>query len=106
MDRVCGFVGSYYVALRGEVDALVFAGGIGEKSARLRREVADKAECLGFGIDADQNESDFGSGNGNGEGKVVVDIGNEGAEHRTLVCFTDEQLQMARQCTEMEELWK
>ncbi|KAH7026336.1 Acetokinase family-domain-containing protein [Microdochium trichocladiopsis] len=101
VDRVCGFVGSYYVALRGEVDALVFAGGIGEKSARLRREVVERAACLGFRIDGKRNEAEV-------DGKdVVVEIGRgEGRTHRTLICMTDEQLQMAKQCAAMEELWR
>lgn len=46
VDRVCGFVGSYYVTLQGQVDALVFAGGIGEKSALLRSAVLQQAGCL------------------------------------------------------------
>src|ERR1700710_2676893 len=33
VDRIIGYVGSYYVSLHGKVDALVFAGGIGEKGA-------------------------------------------------------------------------
>ncbi|KXJ89206.1 acetate kinase-like protein [Microdochium bolleyi] len=56
VDRVCGYVGSYYVALRGEVDALVFAGGIGEKSSRLRREVVESVGCLGFEVDKAKND--------------------------------------------------
>src|ERR1700737_645896 len=31
VDRVVGFIGSYWVKMGGKVDALVFAGGIGEK---------------------------------------------------------------------------
>ena len=34
VDRVAGFIGSYFVSLEGRVDALVFAGGIGEHSAK------------------------------------------------------------------------
>lgn len=41
----------YYVKLLGNVDALVFAGGIGEKGGQLRQAVIDKVACLGFGID-------------------------------------------------------
>ena len=47
-DRIAGYVGAYYVALGGRVDALVFAGGIGEKSPRLRARVAAQVACLGF----------------------------------------------------------
>ncbi|PNY25730.1 acetate kinase, partial [Tolypocladium capitatum] len=48
VDRICGFVGSYYVSLQGQVDAVVFAGGIGERSAKLRRAVVGRTGCLGL----------------------------------------------------------
>lgn len=48
VDRVLGFVGDYYVKLEGKVDALVFAGGIGEKGALLRKRVVEGVKCLGF----------------------------------------------------------
>jgi len=48
VDRVLGFVGAYFVALGGQCDALVFAGGIGEKGALLRKRVVDGVKCLGF----------------------------------------------------------
>ncbi|KAL2019241.1 hypothetical protein VTK56DRAFT_9968 [Thermocarpiscus australiensis] len=97
VDRVCAFVGSYYVALRGQVDALVFAGGIGEKSTRLRAAVADRVGCLGFAIDE--------AANGAKVEKVVQDVGRPGVVPRVLVCQTDEQFEMARLCAESEELW-
>lgn len=96
-DRVLGFIGSYYVTLEGKVDALVFAGGIGEKSADFRAEVVNRLGCLGFAIDAKRNEMTIG--------ETVVDIGAAGARHRTLVCLTDEQFEMARACAENEDLW-
>ncbi|ETS87703.1 acetate kinase [Pestalotiopsis fici W106-1] len=97
-DRVCGYVGSYYVSLAGRVDALVFAGGIGEKSDVLRRRVVDQVACLGFALDEDRNALPVED--------VVQDIGREGAKHRTLVCQTDEQFEMARSCAADQELWK
>lgn len=54
-----------------------------------------QAKCLGFGIDEGANEKP-------GEG-VVVDIGAKGARHRTLICRTDEQLEMARGVVEEAE---
>ena len=99
VDRICGFIGAYYVSLGGAVDALVFAGGIGEHSVELRSAIAEKIACLGFGIDAKRNEArktDSGA---------VRDIGAAGAKHRLLVCETDEQLEMARMCAEMDQLW-
>ena len=70
--------------LDGQVDALVFAGGIGEKGALLRTRVVEQCRCLGFGLDEQANNNKI-------EG-VVRDIGSAGARHRTLVCQTDEQV--------------
>jgi len=84
IDRILGFVGSYYIKLEGRVDALVFAGGIGEKGAILRTRVTEKCRCLGFEIHEEKNKKSVDD--------VVVDVGKEGARHRTLVCRTDEQV--------------
>ncbi len=35
------YLGSYLVRLNGEVDALVFTGGIGENSARIREQICE-----------------------------------------------------------------
>ncbi|KAK3177084.1 hypothetical protein OEA41_008412 [Lepraria neglecta] len=90
VDRIIGFIGSYYVKLEGQVDALVFAGGIGEKAALLRTRVVEKCRCLGFELDQQTNNNVIED--------VVRDIGKEGTRHRTLVCQTDEQFEMARMC--------
>lgn len=97
VDRICGFVGSYYVSLEGKVDALVFAGGIGEKSSELRAAVVNRASCLGFSIDKQRNS--------NKVTEVVQDIGTAEAKHRVLVCQTDEQLEMARLCAKQPRFW-
>ena len=84
VDRIIEFVGSYFVKLEGHVDALVFAGGIGEKGVSLRAAVVEKCRCLGFELDAAKNKKSIES--------VVQEIGGEGAKYRTLVCRTDEQV--------------
>ncbi|KAL8897119.1 MAG: hypothetical protein Q9207_007372 [Kuettlingeria erythrocarpa] len=89
-DRIVNFVGSYYVKLGGQVDALVFAGGIGEKANLLRSRVVEKCQCLGFELDQQKNEDTVK--------ERVHNISSQGARHRTLVCQTDEQYEMARQC--------
>ncbi|EHK40607.1 uncharacterized protein TrAtP1_003923 [Trichoderma atroviride] len=99
VDRVCGFIGSYYVSLGGRVDALVFAGGIGERSSRLRDAVVGQASCLGFAIDEVFNNAEDGGS------AAVRDISSKDSQHRVLVCQTDEQFEMARACTDMEALW-
>jgi acetate kinase len=90
VDRICGYVGSYYIALEGQVDALVFAGGVGVRSEELRRRVVEKCACLGFQVDAETNVRNIEN--------VVQDVGSRTATHRTLVCQSDEQVQMARSC--------
>ncbi|KAI5808911.1 Acetokinase family-domain-containing protein [Peziza echinospora] len=112
IDRVIGFIGSYYVKLGGDVDALVFAGGIGEKSAVLRKMVVEKVAVLGFKIADDGGEKVV---EGMGPDKSTVDItgdhdslwkGQESKESRkVLVCRTDEQFEMARNCTQEDGLW-
>ena len=99
VDRVCGFVGSYFVTLRGRVDALVFAGGIGEHSDRLRAAVVDQCACLGFAVDPEANARKLVD--------VVQDIGSPagGPDRRVLVCQTDEQFEMARAAAEDPALW-
>ncbi|KAK0672829.1 putative acetate kinase [Cercophora samala] len=100
VDRICGFVGSYYVSLRGKVDALVFAGGIGEKSPQLRAAVVDQISCLGFEIDEEANGD-------NQIKNVVEEVGKKGGldKPRVLVVQTDEQFEMARACAEEAEFW-
>ncbi|KAB8291338.1 hypothetical protein EYC80_010020 [Monilinia laxa] len=98
VDRILSYIGHYYVSLKGNVDALVFAGGIGEKSDVLRKRVVDGVGCLGFEIDEEKN--------GKRIEEVVQDVGKEGARHRTLVCLTDEQFEMARHCVVDEELFE
>jgi acetate kinase len=97
VDRICGFLGTYYVSLEGRVDALVFAGGIGEKSSKLRQAVVQRAACLGFAISNSSNSKKITD--------TVQDISAEDAKHRVLVCQTDEQFEMARMCATKECLW-
>jgi acetate kinase len=90
VDRIVGYVGSYFVKLEGKVDALVFAGGIGEKSAYLRELVVGRCRCLGFVVDQGKNEGVKGD-------EIVEDITGEAekGKPRTLVVQTDEDWEMA-----------
>lgn len=83
VDRIVGYIGNYYVKLEGKMDAVVFAGGIGERSAYLRQLVVEKCACLGFTLDEEKNNQVNGD---------VVDIGLSDAKIRTLVCATDEDV--------------
>ncbi len=97
VDRIINYVGGYYVSLNGKVDALVFAGGIGEKSDLLRKRVTDQVSCLGFEIDEELNGKKIKD--------EVQDIGKKGGRHATLVCQTNEQFEMARGCSVDEKLF-
>ncbi|KAK4226940.1 putative acetate kinase [Podospora fimiseda] len=99
VDRICGFIGTYYVSLRGQVDALVFAGGIGEKSFELRKAVVEQVGCLGFEIDQEKNNQKVK--------EVVEDLSKDesSTKKKVFVCQTDEQFEMARCCAENEEFW-
>ncbi|KAJ0424181.1 Acetokinase family-domain-containing protein [Aspergillus carlsbadensis] len=91
VDRIVGFVGNYFVKLDGQVDALVFAGGIGEKSALLRNVVVEKIRSLGFYIDGSANDT------GPSESETVVDIAEKSENvRRVLICQTDEQVRIIR----------
>jgi acetate kinase len=84
-DRILDFVGAYWLKLNGKVDALVFAGGIGEKGKELRESVIERCACLGFIVDKTRNQAvDDQEGD-------VVEIGKEG-QKKVLVCRTDEQV--------------
>lgn len=93
VDRISQYVGSYFVTLGGKCDALVFAGGIGEKSDSLRAAVTEKVNCLGFYLDESKNKSEVKD--------VIQDISSKDSGSRVLVCQTDEQYEMALSCANL-----
>ncbi|PVH92634.1 acetate kinase [Periconia macrospinosa] len=88
VDRILNYVAPYFTKLNGEVDALVFAGGIGERGDKLRKAVVQGVKCLGFAIDDTKNSTQVEN--------VVTDISTNNAKYKTLVVQTDEQMEMAR----------
>ncbi|RPD61068.1 acetate and butyrate kinase [Lentinus tigrinus ALCF2SS1-7] len=100
LDRILGYLGGYYVKLGGKVDALVFAAGIGERSIELREAVVAHAACIGFELDPELNAKVDSNED------VVIDIGKSNDGHRVLVCRTDEQLEMAKECALDPRFWQ
>lgn len=94
MDRIIQFVGAYHLKLGAEVDAVVFAGGIGEKGVQLRKVISQKIECLGYPpLDNALND------NANKQKEIVVQLSRPVLDEndarrpkRILVCKTDEQV--------------
>jgi acetate kinase len=87
--RVRKEIGAYAVVLGG-VDAVVFTGGIGERSAMLRERVCDGLGFLGVELDPDQNASC----------KPDADVAAAGSKARVLIVEANEELIVARACAE------
>ena len=74
-------------ATLGGLDALVFTGGIGERSAPIRAMAADGLGFLGITVDSSLNE----------DGEADREISQRGARVRVFVVAAREDLQIARE---------
>jgi acetate kinase len=74
-------------AAAGGLDALVFTGGIGERSPAVRAAAAGQLAHLGVQVDGEQNKDVAGD----------ADISHEHARARTLVVAAREDLEIARE---------
>jgi acetate kinase len=85
------FIGAYTAAMGG-LDAVVFTGGIGEKSAELRRDVCANMEYLGISLDNGKNFEQNGK---------ECDIALPGSKVRVWIVPTNEELMIARDTAEV-----
>jgi acetate kinase len=85
--RARKYIGSYLAALNG-ADALVFAGGVGENSAVVRRMICQGMEWLGLELDEELNSSDATG--------AERRISKPGSRLEAWVIPTDEELLIAR----------
>lgn len=86
------YIGGFAAAMGG-VDAIVFAGGIGENNPQYRTRVAEKLGFLGVKIDEAKNaEAVHG---------VELDISAPDAAVKMLVIPTDEELMIAKDTYEL-----
>jgi acetate kinase len=85
--RVSKYIGGYLAAMNG-ADALVFAGGIGENSARIRALICAQLNWLGVALETDRNESMTG-------GREGV-ISTDDSRFRAWVIPTNEEVLIAR----------
>jgi acetate kinase len=83
--RVAAAVAAMAAALDG-IDALVFTAGVGERSARVRRDVCARLGFLGVERDADSNET----------ASPDADVGRPGSPVRVVVLEAREDLVAAR----------
>ncbi|MEZ5536331.1 MAG: acetate kinase [Thiolinea sp.] len=85
--RIRKYIGAYFAVL-GRVDALVFTGGIGEHSPRIRMLVCEQLEVLGISPDAGKNELAGTQG--------IREFQQDEAGLKLLVIPTNEELAIAR----------
>ncbi len=91
--RVRKYIGAY-AAVMGGVDAIVFTGGIGERSAFIRNRVLQRLDFLGARLDDDRNADARPDAT-----RPVTPISEEGSRVALLVVRADEEAAMARAAT-------
>lgn len=90
--RLARYIGAMMASLR-HLDALVFTGGIGENSTRVRRQTLDNLNLLGFELDDELNRygGEFSDGH----------IEGPGSRFPVLVIPTNEELVIAREAARL-----
>ena len=86
--RVKHYVGAYYAEMGG-ADAIVFAGGIGERSPQIRERICDGLQAFGLVLDLAENDT-ITEREGGGE------ISTDSSQLRAYVIPTNEELLIAR----------
>ncbi|MBA3532103.1 MAG: acetate kinase, partial [Ardenticatenales bacterium] len=82
--RAKQYIGAY-LAVLGDVDALIFTGGIGENAAAVRAQICAGLEPLGIALDPEANP----------QGKTRLVISRAESRIKVLVIPTDEELMIA-----------
>jgi acetate kinase len=91
LHRLRGKIAAMAAATSG-VDALVFTGGVGERSAAIRAETCSGLDWLGVSIDGHANSA---------VADTDVDISTSESRTATLVIHAREDLQIAHECREL-----
>ena len=84
VDNIVGYVGMYAAYLNG-LDALVFTGGIGLHSDRIRKMVCSRLGYLGLSLDEEKNAA--------ATTELISTVGSSVAVYRIK---TDEEIVVAR----------
>jgi acetate kinase len=85
--RIKKYIGAYFAVL-GQVDALVFTGGIGENAALIRQRSCEDLNGLGIILDEQKNTSCAGT---------LMEVQDSRSKVSILVIPTNEELEIARQ---------
>lgn len=84
IERVKRYIGGYMAEL-GQVDAICFAGGIGENSSSMRKDILDTFEELGVKLDLEKNNT-----------REEALISADDSKVKVYVVPTNEELMIAR----------
>ena len=93
VHQLTKYIGSFAAAMGG-VDAITFAGGIGENNPNYRSAVAKNLAFMGVEIDEELNEKAI-------RGNAEVDISTPNSKVRMLVIPTNEELMIAKDTEEL-----
>ena len=88
--RVSKYIGAYLAVLKG-ADAVVFGGGIGERSAVIRSRICDRMDWCGLRIDPSRNEAAVALAPG-----TAMKISEDSAPLACYVAGVDEEVEIAR----------
>ena len=88
--QVVGYIGRFAAQMNG-VDAITFAGGVGENGIDVRKQICESLSFLGVKVDEDRN---------NCRGKEV-EISTPDSNVKVFVIPTDEELTIARDTMEI-----
>jgi acetate kinase len=93
VHQLTKLIGSFAAAMGG-VDAITFAGGIGENNPNYRSDVAKNLAFMGVEIDEELNAKAI-------RGNAEVDISTPNSKVRVLVIPTNEELMIAKDTEEL-----
>ncbi len=86
--RIARYIGKYFIEMNGEIDAIVFTGGIGENSATIRNRVCAQLACLGITISEKLNRQFIN------DQKGIISVAESKID--VYVIPTNEELMIAR----------
>ncbi len=89
VNSIVHYIGAFFTTMGG-MNCLVFTGGIGENSSRIRELVCRKLECLGLKLDLERNKRCNGP----------AELAEEDSKIRIFVIPTNEELGIARRTYE------
>ncbi|MDT3404347.1 acetate/propionate family kinase [Mucilaginibacter terrae] len=91
--RIKKYIGSYTAVLNG-LDAIIFTAGVGENDALIRELICTDLQYLGIELDKAVNST---------RAKGIREISAANSRVKVLIVPTNEELEIAQQCYEIEE---